>query len=97
MTVDAYGHKVHVRCGLGGQVSATYTFAVPQHTGQGYHYELWKHQAPISLLIANSTTLGHAVSLAAHRGTDYTTAHSDDSVGTAEMRQCSSTSSDERS
>ena len=48
MTVDAYVNKIHVSGGLGGQVSATYTLAVPQHTGQAYHHELWKHQVPLS-------------------------------------------------
>ena len=67
MTVDAYVNKIHVSGGLGGQVSATYTLAVPQHTGQAYHHELWKHQVPVSLLVANSTTLRRAVSSAAHK------------------------------
>ena len=67
MTVDAYVNKIHVSGGLGGQVSATCTLAVPQHTGQAYHHELWKHQVPVSLLVANSTTLRRAVSSAAHK------------------------------
>ena len=67
MTVDAYVNKIHASGGLGGQVSATYTLAVPQHTGQAYHHELWKHQVPVSLLVANSTTLRRAVSSAAHK------------------------------
>ena len=95
--VDAYVNEIHVSGGLAGQVSATYTFAVPQETEEGYKFELWKHRAPVCLLIANSINLGRAVSLAAHRGTDYAIAHSDNGVGTAETRHPSSNSSDGRS